>query len=273
MPTVKTPDGLEIFYKDWGRGRPVVFSHGWPLSADVWDRQMYLMACNGFRAIAHDRRGHGRSTQTWDGHDMDHYADDLVALLDCLDVHDAVLIGHSTGGGEVTRYLSRHACARVSKAVLIGAVPPLMLQTDTNPNGTPMSVFDANRDAVLADRSQFYWDLSEPFYGANRAGNTISEGLRRQFWRLGMQVGIKPAYDCVKAFSETDFREELPKIKIPVLVCCGGDDQIVPIDAGGKHAAELLPNADLKIYEGAPHGISAAYEQALNADLLSFVDC
>jgi non-heme chloroperoxidase len=272
MPTAKTQDGLDIFFKDWGTGRPVVFSHGWPLSGDAWDNQLYLMASNGFRAIAHDRRGHGRSTQTWDGHDMDHYADDLAGVLEQLDVRDAVLVGHSTGGGEITRYLSRHGSSRVSKAALIGAVPPLMLQTDTNPAGTPISVFDANRDQVLADRSQFYWDLSEPFYGANREGSKISEGLRRQFWRLSMQVGIKPAYDCIKAFSETDFRDEMPKIEIPVLVCHGGDDQIVPIDAASKHSAELLPNAELKIYDGAAHGISGAYEESLNRDLLAFVE-
>jgi non-heme chloroperoxidase len=271
MSFATTVDGLEIFYKDWGTGRPVVFSHGWPLSADAWDGQMKLVADHGYRAIAHDRRGHGRSTQGWDGHDMDHYADDLAAVLNSLDVRDAVLVGHSTGGGEVVRYLSRHGTERIAKAVLIGAVPPLVVQSDTNPKGTPLAAYDGIRAAVLADRSQYYWDLSEPFYGANRAGSTISEGIRRQFWRLGMQVGLKPAYDCIKAFSETDFRDELPGIEIPVLVCHGDDDQIVPIDAGGRHAAELLLDAELKVYPGAPHGISGAYEQALNDDLLAFI--
>jgi non-heme chloroperoxidase len=271
MPTITTPDGVQIFYKDWGSGRPIVFSHGWPLSSDAWDDQLFFFAQNGFRVIAHDRRGHGRSAQTWDGHDMDHYADDLAALLDALDLRDAGLVGHSTGGGEVTRYLSRHGDGRVSQAVLIGAIPPLMLKTDANPLGTPLSAFDDIRTGVLTDRSQFYWDLSAPFYGANREGSAVSEGIRRQFWRLSMQVGLKPAYDCVTAFSETDFHAELPNITIPVLVAHGSDDQIVPIDAAARLSADLLPNAELKVYDGAPHGIYGEYEQTLNADLLAFI--
>jgi non-heme chloroperoxidase len=271
MPAIKTLEGLEIFYKDWGAGRPVVFSHGWPLNADTWDGQLKLVADHGFRGVAHDRRGHGRSTQTWGGHDMDHYADDLAAVIDGLDLRDVTLVGHSTGGGEVVRYLSRHGTERIRSAVLIGAVPPLMLQTDDNPEGTPLSAFDAIRQGLEADRSQFYMDLSAPFYGANRPGSKISHGLREQFWRLGMQVGLKPAYDCVKAFSETDFRAEMPGIDIPVFIAQGDDDQIVPIRAAGEQSVKLLPKSALKVYHGSPHGISADYEQALNADLLSFL--
>jgi non-heme chloroperoxidase len=271
MPTVRTLEGLDIFYKDWGSGRPVVFSHGWPLNADAWDNQLKLVADHGFRGVAHDRRGHGRSTQTWDGHDMDHYADDLAAVIHGLDLRDVTLVGHSTGGGEVVRYLSRHGIERVRSAVLVGAVPPLMLQTDDNPEGTPLSAFDAIRQGVAADRSQFWIDLSEPFYGANREGSKISHGLRDQFWRLGMQVGLKAAYDCIKAFSETDFRAEMPGIGIPVFVAAGSDDQIVPVKAAAEQSVKLLPKSALKLYQGAPHGISSDYEQALNADLLSFL--
>ncbi|MBV9793981.1 MAG: alpha/beta hydrolase [Actinobacteria bacterium] len=271
MPLIKTIEGLEIFYKDWGAGRPVVFSHGWPLSADAWDDQLKLVAGHGFRGVAHDRRGHGRSTQTWTGHDMDHYADDLAAVIHGLDLHDVTLVGHSTGGGEVVRYLSRHGTDRIQSAVLIGAVPPLMLQTADNPEGTPLSAFDDIRRNVETDRSQFWIDLSAPFYGANREGNKISQGLRDQFWRLGMQVGLAPAYDCVKAFSETDFRAEMPGIDIPVFIAHGDDDQIVPIQAAAEQSVKLLPNAGLKVYHGAPHGIANGYEDALNVDLLSFL--
>jgi non-heme chloroperoxidase len=271
MPTVRTSEGLDIFYKDWGSGRPVVFSHGWPLNADDWDVFLKLVADNGFRGVAHDRRGHGRSTQTYSGHDMDHYADDLAAVIDALDLRDITLVGHSTGGGEVVRYLSRHGTGRVHSAVLAGAVPPLMLQTPDWPEGSPRSVFDGLREGVLADRSQFYTDLSEPFYGANRPGNKISSGLREQFWRLGMQVGLAPAYDCIKAFSETDFRAEMPGIDIPVFIAQGGDDQIVPIKASGEQSVKLLPHSALKVYPGAPHGISADYQRELGADLLSFL--
>jgi non-heme chloroperoxidase len=270
MPYISTPDGTQIFYKDWGAGQPVVFSHGWPLDADDWDNQLMLMADNGFRAVAHDRRGHGRSTQTWDGNHMDQYADDLAQLIEQLNLSDAILVGHSTGGGEVTRYLGRHGTARVSKAVLVGAVPPLMLKTGANPEGTPLKAFDAIRAGVAGDRSQFYRDLSIPFYGGNRPGSTLSQGMRDQFWLLSMQAGVKPAYDSVKAFSETDFTEDLKKIDIPVLVAHGDDDQIVPMHDAAPKTAQLLKNATLKIYPGASHGIYGAYEQAFNADLLAF---
>jgi non-heme chloroperoxidase len=271
MSTITTKDGAHIFYKDWGSGRPVVFSHGWPLNADAWDPQANLVASNGYRAVAHDRRGHGRSTQTWDGNDMDTYADDLAALMVELDLSDAVLVGHSTGGGEVVRYLARHGTSRVAKAVLLGAVPPLMLKTDANPEGTPIEAFDAIRAGVANDRSAFYKDLSEAFYGFNRPGAKVSEGKRNEFWLQGMQVGIKGAYDCVKAFSETDFNDDLPKIDIPVLVAAGDDDQIVPIQAAALKTVTLLPNATLKLYPGAPHGLNGAYEHEFNNDLLAFL--
>ena len=271
MPFIALRDGSQKFYKDWGSGRPVVFSHGWPLTADAWDGQANLVASNGFRALTHDRRGHGRSTQTWEGNTMDQYADDLAELLDQLDVRDAVLVGHSTGGGEVIRYLSRHGSDRVSKAVLLGAIPPLMLRTAANPEGTPLPVFDQIRAGVAADRSQFYYDLSEAFYGFDRPGAAVSEGKRREFWLQSMTVGLKAAYDCVKQFSETDFTAELPKIDIPVLVAHGDDDQIVPIAAASLKTAELLPNATLKVYPGAPHGLVGAFETAFNADLLEFL--
>ncbi|MCW2644548.1 MAG: hypothetical protein JWP07_657 [Pseudonocardiales bacterium] len=271
MSTITTKDGAHIFYKDWGSGRPVVFSHGWPLNADAWDPQANLVASNGYRAVAHDRRGHGRSTQTWDGNDMDTYADDLAALMVELDLSDAVLVGHSTGGGEVVRYLARHGTSRVAKAVLLGAVPPLMLKTDANPEGTPIEAFDAIRAGVANDRSAFYKDLSEAFYGFNRPGAKVSEGKRNEFWLQGMQVGIKGAYDCVKAFSETDFNDDLPKIDIPVLVAAGDDDQIVPIQAAALKTVTLLPNATLKLYPGAPLGLNGAYEHEFNNDLLAFL--
>jgi non-heme chloroperoxidase len=271
MPTITTKDGAHIFYKDWGAGRPVVFSHGWPLNADAWDPQANLVASHGYRGVAHDRRGHGRSMQTWHGNDMDTYADDLAALMDELDLSDAVLVGHSTGGGEVVRYLARHGTSRVAKAVLLGAVPPLMLKTDANPQGTPIEAFDAIREGVANDRSAFYKDLSESFYGFNRPGAKVSEGKRNEFWLQGMQVGIKGAYDCVKAFSETDFNDDLPKIDIPVLVAHGDDDQIVPIQAAALKTVTLLPGATLKVYSGAPHGLNGAYEREFNNDLLAFL--
>jgi non-heme chloroperoxidase len=269
---ITTRDGTEIFYKDWGSGQPVVFSHGWPLNADAWDDQSVLVASNGFRAIAHDRRGHGRSSQPWSGNEMDSYADDLAELIEALDLHDAILVGHSTGGGEVARYIGRHGTARVAKAVLLGAVAPLMLKTDANPGGLPIEVFDQIRAGVTADRSQFYKDLSGAFYGANRPGSTVSQGTRDAFWLMSMQVGLKGALDCIKAFSETDFTADLKKFDVPTLVAHGDDDQIVPIGASALMSAKLVPNATLKIYPGAPHGLTrAAHEDAFNADLLAFI--
>jgi non-heme chloroperoxidase len=263
MGTVTTKDGTEIFYKDWGTGRPVVFSHGWPLNADAWDDQAFFVASRGFRAIAHDRRGHGRSSQTWAGNDMDTYADDLAELIEALDLHDAVLVGHSTGGGEVARYIGRHGTSRVAKAVLLASVPPLMLKTDANPGGLPMENFDAIREGVKKDRSQFYQDLSAPFFGANRPGSTVSQGLRDWFWLMSMQVGEKGAYDCVKAFSETDFTDDLRKFDVPTLIAQGDDDQIVP----------FVKDSTLKVYPGAPHGLAntTAYKDMFNSDLLAFV--
>jgi non-heme chloroperoxidase len=273
MGSITTKDGTEIFYKDWGSGQPVVFSHGWPLNADAWDDQAFFVASRGYRAIAHDRRGHGRSSQPWDGNDMDHYADDLADLIEALDLHDAVLVGHSTGGGEVTRYLGRHGSSRVAKAVLVGAVPPLMLKTHTNPGGLPIGTFDAIREGVLKDRSQFYQDLSVPFYGANRSGSTVSQGLRDSFWLMSMQVGLKAAYDCVKAFSETDLTEDLNKIDVPVLLIHGDDDQIVPLDDSSRLSVQLVKNGTLKIYPGAPHGLAntTVYKDIFNNDLLGFL--
>jgi non-heme chloroperoxidase len=272
MPFATLKDGAQKFYKDWGSGRPVVFSHGWPLNADAWEGQANLVASHGFRAITHDRRGHGRSTQTWDGNHMDQYADDLAELIEQLDLHDAILVGHSTGGGEVAHYLGRHGTARVAKAVLLGAVPPLMLKTDTYPKGLPIEAFDAIRAGVAADRSQFYYDLSEAFYGFNREGAPVSEGKRREFWAQSMQVGLKGALDCIEAFSETDFTEDLKKIDIPVLVAHGDDDQIVPIVAAAHESIKLLPNGTLKIYEGAPHGLVGDFETEFNKDLLAFIE-
>jgi non-heme chloroperoxidase len=268
--TITTADGTLIFYKDWGSGQPVIFSHGWPLNADAWESQLVFTASNGFRAIAHDRRGHGRSSQPWNGNEMDTYADDLAALIETLDLKDIILVGHSTGGGEVTRYLGRHGTSRIAKAVLIGAVPPLMLKTDANPGGLPIDVFDGIRNGVHADRSQFYKDLSAPFYGANREGSTVSEGLRNEFWLQSMMVGIKGALDCIKAFSETDFTEDLKSIDVPVLVIHGDDDQIVPIGASALESIKLLPNGTLKVYPGAPHGLASTHKDELNADLLAF---
>ena len=271
MNMIKAKDGAKIFFKDWGKGQPVVFSHGWPLSADAWDEQLMFLASNGYRAIAHDRRGHGRSDQTWNGNEMDTYADDLLALVDALGLKDVIHVGHSTGGGEVARYLGRHGTKRAAKAVLVGAVPPLMLKTAANPGGLPMKAFDDIRAGVANDRSQFYKDLSLPFYGANRMGSKVSLGLREQFWLQGMQAGLKAAYDCVKAFSETDFTEDLKKIDIPALFIHGDDDQIVPIGAAALIASKIVKGSTLKVYRGAPHGLTATHRDQFNADLLAFI--
>jgi non-heme chloroperoxidase len=270
MATITTKDGTQIYYKDWGTGQPIVFSHGWPLSADDWDGQMLFFGQRGYRVIAHDRRGHGRSTQTWDGNEMDTYADDLAALFEKLDLKDAIMVGHSTGGGEVAHYLGRHGSKRVAKAVLISAVPPLMLKTDKNPGGLPIKVFDDLRAALAANRGQFYRDITLPFYGYNRPGAKISEGIREHWWLQGMLGGVKAHYDCIKAFSETDFTEDLKKIDIPVLVMHGDDDQIVPIGAAGLMSAKILKKATLKVYPGFPHGMPATNADQINADLLSF---
>jgi non-heme chloroperoxidase len=264
-------DGTVIHYKDWGAGQPVVFSHGWPLQGDAWEDQMFFLASQGYRVIAHDRRGHGLSSQPWSGNDMDTYADDLAALLNHLDVKHAVLVGHSTGGGEVARYIGRHGSRRVAKAVLVGAVPPQMVKSATNPGGLPLDVFDNIRKAVVDDRSQFFMDLTLPFYGYNRPGAKVSQGVRDTFWAQGMQCGLKNAYDCIKQFSETDFTADLKKIDVPTLIVHGSDDQIVPIDAAGRAAAKLVKNATLLVYEGAPHGLPTTHKHRLNADLLSFI--
>jgi non-heme chloroperoxidase len=271
MSMIKTKDNANIFYKDWGEGQPVVFSHGWPLNADAWDPQLFFLASRGYRAIAHDRRGHGRSSQTWQGNDMDSYADDLAQLLEQLELTNAILVGHSTGGGEVARYVGRHSTKRVAKAALISAVPPLMLKTKANPEGSPIGAFDAVRDGIAADRSQFYKDFSVPFFGANRAGAKVSQGVLDQFWLQCMQVGIKGALDCVKAFSETDFTEDLAKFDVPTLVLHGDDDQIVPIGATGMRTAKLVRGATFKVYPGAPHGLMTTHREQFNADLLAFI--
>jgi non-heme chloroperoxidase len=269
--TIRTNDGTQIFYKDWGSGQPVVFSHGWPLTADAWDDQLFLVASNGYRAIAHDRRGGGRSSQPWDGNDLDTYADDLAALIEALDLREAVLVGHSTGGGEVTRYIGRHGTSRVAKAMLVGAIPPLMLKTEANPGGLPMEAFDQLRAGLTADRSQFYKDLSAPFYGANRPGSKVSQGVRDMFWLWSMQVGLKGAFDCIKAFSETDLTEDLRKIDVPTLILHGDDDQIVPIADSALLSSKIVRDATLKVYPGAPHGLMSTHRGQFNADLLSFL--
>jgi non-heme chloroperoxidase len=270
MNNITTKDGTSIYYKDWGAGRPVVFSHGWPLNADAWDPQMLFLGRNGYRVIAHDRRGHGRSGQPWNGNEMDTYADDLAALMDALDVKNATMVGHSTGGGEVARYLGRHGTKRVAQAVLIGAVPPLMLKTEKNPGGLPLSVFDELRAAVKADRSQFFKDLSMPFYGYNKPGAKISEGVRESFWQQGMLCSIVAAYDCIHEFSETDFTEDLKKIDVPTLILHGDADQIVPIGAAAMLSSKLVKNSTLKVYPGAPHGMCTTLADQINADLLAF---
>jgi non-heme chloroperoxidase len=271
MPTITSKDGTQIYYKDWGSGQPVVFSHGWPLSSDAWEDQMIFLASRGYRCIAHDRRGHGRSSQPWEGNEMNTYADDLATLVEELDLKDAIHIGHSTGGGEVARYFGRHGSTRVAMAVLIGAVPPLMLKTPANPGGLPIEVFDEIRAGVLNDRSQFFKDLSVPFYGANRPGNKVSQGLRDSFWLQGMLCGHKAAYDCIKAFSETDFTEDLKKIDVPTLILHGDDDQIVPIADSALLSARLVKGARLKVISGAPHGMCSTHKELINSELLAFV--
>jgi len=272
MSTITTSDGTQIYYKDWGVGQPVVFSHGWPLNSDSWEAHMLFLASNGYRCIAHDRRGHGRSSQPWTGNDMDTYADDLAKLIETLDLKGAVLIGFSAGGGEVARYIGRHGTTRVAKAALISAVPPLMLKTAANPGGLPMTVFDGLRHSSLADRSQFYRDLaSGPFFGANRPGAKVSQGMIDSFWLQGMQAGHKNTFDCIKAFSETDFTADLKKFDVPMLIVHGDDDQIVPIGAAGLASSKLVKNSTLKVYAGAPHGLTATHNEQLNAELLAFL--
>jgi non-heme chloroperoxidase len=272
MPYVTAADGAQIFYKAWGEGRPVVLSHGWPLNSDSWEAQQLVLAENGFRAIAHDRRGHGRSTQTWDGNEMNTYADDLATVLRELDLREVTLVGFSTGGGEVARYVGRHGSARVAQVVLVSAVPPFMLQTEDNPGGVPIEVFDGIRAGSVADRSQLYRDLADgPFFGNNRPGANVSQGTRDAFWRQGMQAGHRNAYECIAAFSATDFRPDLDAIDVPTLVIHGDDDQVVPFEVGGKASAERIKNASLVVYPGAPHGVTDTHKQQLSEDLLAFV--
>ncbi|MGX1910509.1 alpha/beta fold hydrolase [Streptomyces phaeochromogenes] len=273
MPYVTASDGARIHYKDWGQGRPVVLSHGWPLNADSWEAQQLFLASNGFRVIAHDRRGHGRSTQTWLGNEMNTYADDLATLVDTLDLRDATLVGFSTGGGEVARYVGRHGTARLAQLVLVSAVPPFMLKTDDNPGGVPVEVFDAIRAGSLTDRSQLYRDLADgPFFGGNRPGAAPSQGVRDAFWLQGLQSGHRNAYECIAAFSATDFRADLDAFDVPTLVIHGDDDQVVPFEVGGKASAARIKNASLKVYPGAPHGITDTHKEQLNADLLEFLN-
>ena len=272
MPTITTRDGTQIYYKDWGTGQPIVFSHGWPLTADDWDAQMLFFGQRGYRVIAHDRRGHGRSTQTWDGNEMDTYADDLATLTEKLDLKNAIHVGHSTGGGEVARYIGRHGSKRVAMAVLISAVPPLMVKTEKNPGGLPLSVFDGLRAQLVANRAEFYKDITLPFYGYNRPGAKISEGIREHWWLQGMLGGVKAHYDCIKAFSETDFTEDLKKFDVPTLILHGDDDQIVPIGAAGLMSAKIVKNAKLKVYPGFPLGMPATNTGQINADMLAFFE-
>jgi non-heme chloroperoxidase len=272
MTTLTTKDGACIFFKDWGKGRPIVFSHGWPLSSDAWDEQLCHFAAHGFRAIAHDRRGHGRSSQTWNGNDMNTYADDLAQLFDKLELRDAILVGHSTGGGEVVRYLARHGTGQVTKAVLCSSVPPVMLKSAANPGGLSIEVFDGLRKNLHAGRSQFYEELSAPFFGANRPGSKVTQGLRDQFWLQSMQAGLRGAYACIKAFSETDFTEDLKKIDIPVLLIHGDDDQIVPIADASRLSVKILKRATLKEYPGAPHGLPMTHTEQFNADVAAFIE-
>jgi non-heme chloroperoxidase len=272
MPFVTSADGAQIFYKDWGEGRPVVLSHGWPLNSDSWEAQQLFLAEHGYRAIAHDRRGHGRSTQTWGGNEMDTYADDLAAVVEALDLRDVTLVGFSTGGGEVARYLGRHGTARVAQAVLVSAVPPLMLQTADNPGGLPVEIFDAIRAGSVADRSQLYRDLADgPFFGLNRPGASVSQGIRDAFWRQGLQAGHRNAYESIAAFSATDFRADLDAFDVPTLVIHGDDDQVVPFEVGGKASAARIKNATLTVYAGAPHGLTDTHKQQLSEDLLAFL--
>jgi non-heme chloroperoxidase len=271
LATLTTRDGTQIYYKDWGKGPAVVFSHGWPLTSDAFEDQMYYLASKGYRCIAHDRRGHGRSSQPWNGNDMDTYAEDLAQLIEMLELNDATLVGHSTGGGEVTRYIGLHGTKRVAKVVLIGAVSPLMVKTPNNPGGLPIETFDQIRANVISDRSQFFKDLTMPFYGYNRPRARISEGIRESFWLQGMMAGFPAAYFCIKAFSETDLTEDLKKIDIPTLILHGDDDQIVPIANSARLSAKLVKNATLKVYKGAPHGLCTTHKQRVNEDLISFL--
>jgi non-heme chloroperoxidase len=271
MPYLTLKDGVQLFYKDWGTGPVITFSHGWPLTADDWDSQMLFFGSRGFRVIAHDRRGHGRSSQTWDGNDMDTYADDLAQLFEHLNFTGVTMVGHSTGGGEVARYIGRHGSKRIAKAVLISSVPPLMLQTPANPGGLPISVFDGLRTQLVANRPQFYKDITLPFYGYNRPGAEVSQGIRDKWWHQGMTGGVKPHYDCIQAFSETDFTEDLKKMDIPTLVLHGEDDQIVPIDASGRASAKILPQPTLITYPGFPHGMPTTHHETINNDILKFL--